>query len=106
MCILERGHRYELLFNYLPEIIVYILLTSNCLDSSSPDNSAGVVLIPLMIPLMYQSQGNASVVGQERETDRSLRLFQELNWILSHRECVQLGGALGGRRAFRDDFGA
>lgn len=50
---------YELLFNYLPEIIVHILLTSNCFDSSSPDNSSGVVLIPLMSFLMYQSQGNA-----------------------------------------------
>lgn len=82
---------------------MHILLTSNCLDSSSPDNSAGVVLIPLMIPLMYQSQGNASlsVAGQERETDTSLPLFQEVNWILNHMECVQLGGALGGRRAFQ-----
>lgn len=90
MCILERGHGYELLFNYLPEIIVHILLTSNCMDSSSPDNSAGLVLSPLMILLMYQSQGDASVVGQERETDRSVPLFQELNWILSHSECVQV----------------
>lgn len=54
MCVLEREHHYELLFNYLPEIIVHILVTSNYLDSSSPDNSAGVVLIPLMIPLVCQ----------------------------------------------------
>lgn len=62
---------YELLFNYLPEIIVHILLTCNCLDSSSLGKSAGVVLIPLVIPLMYQNQGSASLCCRtgKRNTD-------------------------------------
>lgn len=72
-----------------------ILLTSNwtLLHQMSGDHSSGVVLISFMIPLMYQSQGNVPH-------------FQEVNWILSDGKCVQLGGALDGRRAPRDGFGA